>query len=392
MRGIALLGILTINITGFWGPTLASFSPHLPAQEPGGDAWFLIAFVLFEGKMRGLFTLLFGASTLLFIDAADRKGVWGPGLAARRLFWLALFGYAHAMLLWWGDILLPYALCGTLALLFCRLPAPALLAMGLTVFGVSHGFDTVGALAGIAAEQAVLTGHGLAADRADEIAMLARIGHSIADDRTILAAPFWQAVRLRLQWAPFGPFDTTASTFFETFPLMLVGMALHRSGLWRGAWPRRTLAITALGLTVPGGAATLGIAWWIAVHDFPPRAMFAVFQTLAAFVHLAMTSGYAAGLMWLWPMVSGGAAARALAAAGRTAFTNYLGTTIVMTALFSGWGLGLHAHVPRGALPLFIVPGWAAMLAWPQWWLARHRHGPFEAVWRRLTWLGSAAS
>ena len=94
--------------------------------------------------------------------------------------------------------------------------------------------------------------------------------------------------------------------------------------------------------------------------------------------------------VWLEVGFGGGEHARALAAAGRTAFTNYLGTTIVMTALFSGWGLGLFAHVPRGVLPLFIVPGWAAMLAWPQWWLARYRHGPFEAVWRRLTWLGTA--
>lgn len=392
VRGIALLGILTINVTGFWGPTLASFSPHLPAPAPGSDGWFLIAFVLFEGKMRGLFTLLFGASMLLFIDAADRKGLWGPGIAARRLLWLALFGYAHAMLLWWGDILVPYALCGTLALLFCRLPAPALLAMGLTVLGVSHGFDAVGALGGIAAEQAVLAGHGLAADRADEVAMMARIADSIADDRRVLAASFWQAVHVRLETAPFGPFATTASTFAETFPLMLIGMALHRSGLWRGAWRRGTLAATAIALIGLGGAMTLGIAWWIAAHRFPPRAMLAVFQTLAAFPHLAMTLGYAAALMWLWPRVAGGAAARMLAAAGRTAFTNYLGTTMLMTALFSGWGLGLWATAPRWSLPLFIVPGWAAMLAWPQWWLARHRHGPFEALWRRLTWLGITAA
>ena len=84
MRAVALLGILTINVTGFWGPAMATFSPHLPRAEPGGDVWFLIAFVLFEGKMRALFTLLFGASLLLFVDAADRRGHWGPGIQARR--------------------------------------------------------------------------------------------------------------------------------------------------------------------------------------------------------------------------------------------------------------------------------------------------------------------
>jgi hypothetical protein len=84
----------------------------------------------------------------------------------------------------------------------------------------------------------------------------------------------------------------------------------------------------------------------------------------------------------------------ALTACGRTAFTNYLGTSLVMTALFGGWkpggwttGLGwggVHA-VPRGVLPLFVVLGWALMLAWPRRWLAAHGQGPLEALWRRLT-------
>lgn len=393
VRAVALLGILTINITGFWGPTLASFSPHLPRAEPGGDGWFLIAFVLFEGKMRALFTLLFGASMLLFIDAADRRGVWGPGLQARRLLWLALFGYAHYLLLWWGDILFPYALCGLCALLLCRAPALPVLVMGLVMFVISHGLDTIGAIQGIAAEQAVLAGHAAAADRADEAAMMARIATSIADDRRILAAPFVAAVRLRLGTAPWLPFQTLGSTFTETLPLMLIGMALHRSGLWQGAWSRRALAtMAAIGIGT-GGALSLVLAWWMAAHDFPPRAMFAVFESLSALPHLAMALGYGAGFMLAWPVLAGTATGRVLAATGRTAFTNYLGTTMLMGAIFSGWGLGLgdgtgHS-VPRGALPLFIPLGWAAMLAWPAWWLARHGQGPFEAAWRWLTWLGA---
>ncbi len=388
VRGVALLGILTINVTGFWGPTLASFSPHLPHAERGGDGWFLIAFVLFEGKMRGLFTLLFGASMLLFIDAADRRGTWGPGMQARRLGWLALFGYAHYLLLWWGDILFPYAACGFCALLLCRLPSAGLIAIGLGLFGLSHGLDAIGVVQGIGAEQAVLAGHGLAADRADEAAMLARIAASIGDDQRILAAGFGAAVRLRLMQAPWLPFQTTASTFAETLPLMLIGMGLHRAGFWQGAWHQRTLVwLAAIGVGV-GGAMTLALAWWIGVHDFPPRAMFGVIETLTALPHLLMTLGYGAVLMLAWPALAPTAAGRLLAATGRTAFTNYLGTTLLMTALFSGWGLGLAGTLPRGALPLFIPLGWAAMLAWPTWWLARYRQGPFETVWRKLTWSG----
>ena len=395
VRGVALLGILTINVTGFWGPTLASFSPHMPRAEPGGDAWFLIAFVLFEGKMRALFTLLFGASMLLFIDAADRRpktadgrSVWGPGMQARRLGWLLLFGYAHYLLLWWGDILFPYALCGLAALLLCRTPAGLLIALGLALFVVSHAVDTIGAVMGIAAEHAVLAGHGLAADRADEAAMMARVAQSVAADRQILIAPFFTAIRLRLTTAPWLPFQTTGATFTETLPLMVIGMGLHRTGLWSGAWSRRALGLMAWSGIAVGGAMTVALAWWIGAHDFPPRAMFGVIQTLTALPHLAMALGYGAALMLVWPSVCQTRVGLALAAAGRTAFTNYLGTTIVMTALFSGWGLGLAGWLPRGYLPLFIPLGWALMLAWPRRWLAHHAQGPFEMAWRRLTWLG----
>ena len=388
VRGVALLGILTINVTGFWGPTLASFSPHLPRAAPGGDVWFLIAFVLFEGKMRALFTLLFGASMLLFIDAADRRGVWGPGMQARRLGWLLLFGYAHYALLWWGDILFPYAVCGLAALLLCRMPAGLLIAMGLALFLVSHGLDGIGAVQGIVAEHAVLAGGGLTIDRADETAMMARIAQSLAADRQILIASFFAAIRLRLTTALWLPVQTTGSTFTETLPLMLIGMGLHRTGLWTGMWSTRTLMWLAwLGVGL-GGAMTLALAWWIGAHDFPPRAMFGVIQTLTALPHLAMALGYGAALMLAWPMVNRTRAGLALAAAGRTAFTNYLGTTIVMTALFSGWGLGLAAWLPSGYLPLFIPLGWIVMLAWPRRWLAHHAQGPFETAWRWLTWLG----
>jgi uncharacterized protein len=120
--------------------------------------------------------------------------------------------------------------------------------------------------------------------------------------------------------------------------------------------------------------------------------MFAVIETLSALPHLAMALGYGALLMLAWPVVATTATGRMLAATGRTAFTNYLGTTVLMGAVFSGWGLGLGMVLPRGALPLFIPLGWAAMLAWPGAWLARFGQGPLEAVWRWLTWLGIPAS
>ena len=388
VRGVAVLGILAINVTGFWGPLLATFSPAMPRLEPGGALWFIAAYVLFEGKMRGLFTILFGASMMLFADAAERRGANPDLMQVRRLLGLLLFGYAHYALLWWGDILLPYAVCGMLAFTLRRLAPEPLAAAALLLFLASHGLEMIGDLAAIATESRVLTGHGTAAETAEQAAMMGRIAASIAADARVLHAPFLEAARIRLTTAPFLPLESLGATFFETFPLMLLGMALLRMGLFTGEWPEsalRRMAVTGIGA---GGAMSAALIGWAALHHFPPGAMFAIMGSLAAIPHLAMTLGYLAALLLLWPRLEESAVGRRLAAAGRCAFTNYLGTTFVMSALFAGWGLGLGGVLPRAALPLVVLTGWAMMLAWPEWWLARFGQGPLEALWRKLTWLG----
>ncbi len=388
IRGFALLGILAINVTGFWGPQLATFSPLLPRAEPGATIWYAIAFVVFEGKMRALFTVLFGASLLLFIEAAERRGANGDLLQARRLGWLALIGYAHFVLLWWGDILFAYALCGLAALAVRRMPPAGLIAVGLMLFLASHVAAATGALGGIAAEARVLAGRGSHAEVAEQAAMMARIAASLALDTRILDAGFGAAIRLRLAHMPLLPLDTTLSTLTETFPLILLGMGLYGTGFFGGSWSRRTLRLLAWGGIGGGGAITLALLAWIWQHDFPPRAMFVVLGALTAMPHLLMGLGYAAALLLAWPRIADSRFARRIAAAGRTALSNYLGTTLLMSAIFAGWGLGLGPELPRGWLPAFVVLGWAAMLAWPEAWLARFGIGPAEALWRRLTWWG----
>lgn len=388
VRGVAVLGILAINVTGFWGPLLATFSPAMPRLEPGGALWFVAAYVLFEGKMRGLFTLLFGASMMLFADAAERRGANPDLMQARRLLLLMAFGYAHYALLWWGDILFPYAVCGMLAFCLRRLAPEPLAAAALLLFLASHGLEMIGDVASLTAEARVLAGHGAPAEVAEQTAMMGRIAASIAADMQVLHAPFHEAVRLRLTTAPALPLANLGATFFETFPVMLLGMALLRLGLFTGEWEEATLRRIAIVGIGAGAAMSAALIGWAAAQDFPPAMMFALMGSLAAIPHLAMTLGYLAVLLLLYPRVKDSAAGQRLVAAGRCAFTNYLGTTFAMSALFAGWGLGLGGVLPRAALPLVVLGGWALMLAWPQWWLARFGQGPLEALWRRLTWLG----
>ena len=93
-----------------------------------------------------------------------------------------------------------------------------------------------------------------------------------------------------------------------------------------------------------------------------------------------------AALLAIWVPHATGWLARRLSAAGRTAFTNYLGTSLLMVPIFHGWAGGLFGELTRGTLYLVMLLGWAAMLAWPVWWLARYRRGPLEWAWRCATW------
>jgi len=106
----------------------------------------------------------------------------------------------------------------------------------------------------------------------------------------------------------------------------------------------------------------------------------------AALPHLLMAIGYAAILVLLAPHIIGSTPGLRIVAAGRMAFSNYIGTTLLMTALFYGWGLGLIGQFGHAGLLAFVVLGWAAILAWSKPWLSRFRYGPLEWLWRCLTY------
>ena len=118
LRGFALLGILLLNITGFGLHSAGYFNPLVPLGESPTDEWLNrgtwgASSVLFEGAMRCLFSMLFGAGVVLFTTGRERAGV----LHYRRTFWLFMFGAVNALiLLWTGDILMVYAVAATILL------------------------------------------------------------------------------------------------------------------------------------------------------------------------------------------------------------------------------------------------------------------------------------
>ena len=121
-----------------------------------------------------------------------------------------------------------------------------------------------------------------------------------------------------------------------------------------------------------------------AAANFDSIRIFLAFLALSVPFDLLLAVGWAAAINW-WTRAGPMPALKArVAAAGRMAFTNYLMTSIVMTTIFYGYGLGLFGHVGRAEVYLFVIGMWALMLAWSQPWLARFQYGPFEWLWRSL--------
>ena len=375
VRGIAVLGILLLNIVGFAWPEIVYVSPRAPTApvSPANDWTYMAMFVLADGKFRGLFSLLFGASLLLFVERADAAGRDGEALQRRRLGWLALFGLLHFYLLWWGDILFIYAVCGFFALALRHLTPRALTGWALAIY--AGGVLAMGSLTAIAAF-----------DPAAGAEIVRDYAREASAEIPVMLAPWGDHVAYTFRDNGADPLIGVALTWFETIPLMLIGMALFKAGLFAGAWnPTRLRRWAAWG--IGGGLAlTLPLAWWLWREAFALPLTLFVWLGPAAIGRLASIVGYVVVAVILARSLAASALGERLVACGRMAFSNYLGTTLVMTFIFHGWGLGLYARFDRLELLGFVALGWALILASSKPWLARFRYGPLEWLWRGLTY------
>lgn len=386
IRGIAVLGILTINIAGFSGPMSASLSPNLP--QPGSATDLLVYasnMILFEGKMRALFTILFGASLVLLIQRADDRGAFGDLLQFRRLGWLALFGLLHLFLFWWGDILFAYALSGILLLFLKDMKLKTLLISALGMFLIWHVAGTGMSMGEVANEYRVLAGTASASDIERYSDYRDAADRSTQAELAQYHAGFISQLHTRLTSYPLRPLESAFTTLGETLPLMMIGVFLLRSGFFSGGWARKRLQLTAWAGCITGLGLTLALVALVWSADFAPMTMTAALMYWAAVPHLLMAMGYAAIFVLAANRIARTAAGRLLSAAGRMALSNYLGTTMVMTAIFYGWGLNLIGTIDRAGQWGFVLLGWALMLGLSGLWLSRFRRGPLEWLWRCLT-------
>ncbi len=389
IRGVAVMGILAMNIIAFALPFSAYSNPAAGGAPGSVDlaTWFF-NFVFVDSKMRGLFSMLFGASTLLVIERASAEGRSAAGVHYPRMVWLALFGLAHFYLFWFGDILFSYAICGLFLYLFRNFSAKALVASAIGFFIVGIGFFLFGWASMAIAQAGAMPPEALAAMREAVAEIQYDMGPNTpayAADVALHLGSYADIAGNRLGEMGAMPFVGAALFFAETMGLMLIGMALFRAQMLTGAWTParyRKWAITGFLLATPP---LVALAFYQIGTGYDAVAIFGSTIALSAPFDIVMTIGWAALILWAIGRLAGEALCTRLAAAGRMAFTNYLGTTAVMTTIFYGYGLGLFGSVGRAALYLFCFAMWAAMLAWSKPWLDRFHYGPLEWLWRSLS-------
>ncbi len=388
VRGFAVLGILLMNIVGMGLPTFAYLDPSYWGLDGPADVWvWAVNYVLADGKLRGLFTMLFGASMLLIAERAEGRR---PGPAAthyRRMGWLLVFGMLHAYLLFFGDILVTYAVAGMLIFPLRKLKPLWMIGLGAAILLALLAYSLSEANQIETLWTAIRAGTATPAQLAQwqEAQILIRPPRSLGEEEVrLMQGGFLEALQSRARVAMIMQlFIMPTSALPEALGQALIGAGLFRLGFFTLGWPNRAYgAVAAFGLLV-ALPITAALAWRSWSSGFDPGLRH-LCEALSALPRPFVALAYASVLLMLVRAGRAVGLVDRLAAAGRMAFSNYLGTSIVTSFVFCGYGLGLYGALSRWELYIVVAGVWALMLLWSKPWLQRFHYGPFEWAWRSL--------
>lgn len=380
LRGFALLGILVMNIQSFAMIGSAYFNPTAYGDLNGANygVWYL-SHVLADQKMMTIFSLLFGAGIALLSSRAEAATQRSAGLHYRRMGVLFVIGLLHAYLLWFGDILHAYAMCGLVAYLFRNFRPRSLLVMGFVLLLIG---STV----------FVIAGWGMSLLSPAELSEFTRDFWQPSPEKISeeLAAyrGGWLAEIVHRAPNAFGiqTFVFAAFIFWRVGGLMLIGMALFKLQVFDATRTRRTY------LTMIVVAALVGLPMiMLGVHrNFESgwsvdSSVFAGSQ-FNYWGSLLMSGGWIGVVMLAcqnarWRPITG-----RLAAVGQMALTNYLLHSLICTTIFYGRGFGLFGQVERVGQFGIVVAIWAFQLIVSPLWLQQFHFGPAEWLWRSLSY------
>lgn len=402
-RGVAVLGILLMNITGL-GLPYAYDDPTVWGGESPVDftVWRLMTLFI-EGTMRGLFTLLFGASIVLFLDrhAARTPEVRPAQLYFRRTLWLIAFGLFNGyVLLWSGDVLFYYGIAGLILFFFRNLPPRRLLLLA-ALFMILQTLITASEwqdyrelhAAAEAASARRLAGQPMLDGDREALDAFGALQSEFHPPRENLEA---HVTNVRESYATaFVALSRDTrymqSEFFlrhglvECLGMMLLGMALLKLGVVSGHGSTRMY----LAMMLIGYALGIGVNFselrQIETEHFSPDALLRTFMTYDL-GRIPLTLGHIGLIALLHRARWMSAASRVLAAVGRMALTNYLSQSLICMFIFTGAGLAWYGQLARHELYYVVLAVWAMQLVWSPLWLHHYRYGPAEWLWRSLTY------
>jgi uncharacterized protein len=408
LRGAALLGILLMNIQGFGMPVY--FAESVKGDPSSIDFWvYMLIAVLFEGKMRALFGMVFGAGVLLFIINKQQAGSGTASLFYRRMSWLVVFGFIHAhVILWFGDILYLYGLCGMIIYLF-RKAKPVYLALGVPLVAVvsfaavtwQHQQWRATRIAYVEAMSAADRNEPLTEAQNQALADWRAIEKTILpsrDDVEEITRKFKSdystvaSVVRPVAWT----IQTTLlpMLIWDSLALMVLGMALYQWGFLSGRWSQRSYVI----VMAIGYGIGLPLVIYSVYHDYLHypnlEAMLERLEMVSIewvrlnypFQRIFLTLAHVSAFILCYRLQVARTLFHCLESVGQMAFTNYIMHSLICTFFFFGYGLNFYGELSFHQMYFVVLVIWIIQLTVSPIWLRFFYFGPLEWMWRSLTY------
>ncbi|GAA4359505.1 DUF418 domain-containing protein [Kangiella marina] len=380
IRGIAVAGILIMNIYAFANVYAYYVSPAALGEPSLANlVTWLVTHTFADQKFYTLFSMLFGAGIMLMAERAKANGTSPAGLHYKRMFWLLCIGVIHAIFIWYGDILVTYALTGLWVYLFARdTQAKTKLVVGsILILMIVLLMTLFAAYIDNASE----------ADMAEMANMFAPTEDFVANETAVYTSTYASQMDHRIHF--FVTSLPMMALFFGLFRIggsMLLGMGLYQLGILT-AERSRSFYLKMMILCFIAGFGILAYDnFLLLTSNFSMSTTMLSFMSLNSFAAVFVALGYIA-LFCLWVKSDKFTGFRSrLEAVGRMAFTNYLAQSIICTLLFYSHGFGLFGQLERYQLMFIVAIIFTAQLIWSPWWLARFKYGPLEWLWRSLSY------
>ena len=377
IRGIAILGILIMNINSFSAISMAYLNPNLGPGIEGYNAWIHgFSYLFADMRFMSIFSILFGVGMMIFVSNVESRGLKAAKFHYRRMLFLGVIGLLHAYLIWMGDILVPYAICACFVFLIRKWSSRFLIFLAAIFFFVPLIMN-------------LMLWFGLSPEELFRIFDPVWNPSFTEQIQEIIAyrGPYLDQLGLRAEGAQYmQTYLFIGEGFWRYSSMMILGILLHRWN-WFSAFKSKTwhlrfgiiffftgLFIAAIGLFQSYEMNWNG-PWALTIgHQYTyVSSLLVALAYISLFIYWSQTN--------LWSGLQ-----HRLQEVGRMAFTNYISSSIICTLICYGHGFGLFGKLDRLEQWLVVLLVWVIIFVGSKLILKKHKQGPLEAIWRRWTY------